>query len=160
MKLVIGVTGDSDRPRFLWMLELTVTSLLTGNVPAVVMEHAEEVANLHRPSLADGGGGEAGGAAVGGLEEVNSGGAILGVGLEFVLKVGDGAVFGAALEELERAVAVLAAKLGVGIVEGIGDGFELPEGFVTAGGTNPTTLDLALLKVFAFSCHERPRSVP
>jgi hypothetical protein len=127
---------------------------------AVVLEHAEEVANLHRPSLADGRGREAGGAAVGGLEEVDAGGAVLRVGLQFVLEMGDGAVLGAALEELERAVAVLAAELGVGIIEGIGDGFDLPEGLVTAGGTNPTTLDLALLEVFAFSCHKRPRSVP
>ena len=85
---------------------------------------------------------------------MGAGGAVLGVGLEFVLEVGDGAIFSAALEELERAVTVLATELGIGVGESIGDGFDLPERFVTAGGTNSAALDLALLEVLAFGCHD------
>jgi hypothetical protein len=96
--------------------------------------------------LLDGGSGEAGGAAIGGEVETGAGGAVLGVGLEFVLDVGYGAG-GVALVELEGAVALFAAELGVAIEDGVGDGFDLPERLIAAGCANAATLYFTLVEL-------------
>jgi hypothetical protein len=62
---------DGDRPWLLRVFELAVAALLTREVPAVLMQLAQEDADFHR-GLADGGGGKAGFATVGGFEEVEA----------------------------------------------------------------------------------------
>jgi hypothetical protein len=94
-------------------------------------------------SLVDRGAGAAGGAAVGSFEEAGCGGAVLGVALELVLDVGDGAG-GVALVELQGAVALFAAELGVAVQQGVGYGFYLPEGLIAPGGADATAFNFAL----------------
>ncbi len=87
-------------------------------------------------------------AAVRGFKEARAGLAVLGVGLELVLNVGDGTGSVAAVE-LERAVAVLAAELGIAVDEGLGEGLYLPEGFIAgAGGADAAAFDFALVELF------------
>jgi len=89
-------------------------------------------------------------AAVGGFAEAGAGLAVLGVGFELVLDVGDG-TGGVAAVELEGAVAVLAAELGVSVDEGIGEGLHLPEGFISAAGADATTFDFALVELLRWN---------
>jgi hypothetical protein len=90
--------------------------------------------------------GDAGGTAVGGFAEEDAAGAVFGVGFEFVLDVGDGAGSEVALVELDGAVAVFATELGISVDEGVGDGFDFPEGFVAgAGGTDAAAFDFAFI---------------
>jgi hypothetical protein len=87
-------------------------------------------------------------AAVGGFAEADAGGAVLGVGLELVLDVRDGAG-GVAAGDFERAVAVLAAELGVAVGERVGEGLDLPEGLIAvAAGAYAAAFDFALVKLF------------
>ena len=96
--------------------------------------------------------GHAGLAAVGGFAEVEAGGAVLGVGLELVGDVRRGRVDDVAAVELDRAGAVGATELGVGVRDGFGDGLELPEGFIAAAGLEAASFDLALVDFFGFGC--------
>src|ERR1035437_8370693 len=84
------------------------------------------------PSLAHGVFGEAGLAAVGGFAEVEACRAILGIALELVGDVGRRRVGHVMAVDLDGAAAVGSAELGVVVVEGFGDGLELPEGFIAA----------------------------
>ena len=92
--------------------------------------------------------GEAGLAAVGGLAEVQTGRAVLGVGLELVGDVRRGRAGKVMAVQLDRAGAVGAAELGVVVDEGLGDGFELPEGLVATAGLEAAAFDLALVDFF------------
>jgi hypothetical protein len=74
-----------------------------------------------------------------------------------VLDVGSRAFWGAAFEDFDGATAVFAAELGVVIFEGDGDGLDLPEGLVAAGGADAKALHFALVEFFPFDCHETPR---
>src|ERR1700733_8724728 len=107
--------------------------------------------------LADWGCGGARLTAVGGLEEVQAGGAVLGIALELVFDVGGQTVAGAAFDNFDRTTAVFAAELGVVIFEGDGDGLDLPEGLVAAGCADAKALHFALVEFFPFDCHETPR---
>jgi hypothetical protein len=92
--------------------------------------------------LGYGSGGDAGGTTIGGFAEEEAAGAVLGVGLEFVLDVGDGAGSEVALVELDGAVAV-------SVDESFGDGFDLPEGFVArAGGANAAAFYFTFIQFF------------
>jgi hypothetical protein len=73
-------------------------------------------------------------------------GAVLGVGLELVLDVGNGAG-GVALVELERAVTLFAAELGVAVENSVGDGLHLPERFIAATCANAATFYFTLVKL-------------
>jgi hypothetical protein len=99
--------------------------------------------------LGYGSGGDAGGTTIGGFAEEEAAGAVLGVGLEFVLDVGDGAGSEVALVERDGAVAVFATELGVSVDESFGDGFDLPEGFVArAGGANAAAFYFTFIQFF------------
>ena len=100
--------------------------------------------------LADGVGGEAGLAAVGGFTEPEAGGAILGVCFELVGDVGRRRVGDVVAVDFDGASAVGAAELGVVVDEGFGDGFEFPEGFVAAAGFEAAAFDLTLVDFFGF----------
>lgn len=92
-------------------------------------------------------------AAVRGFEEAGALLAVLGVDLQFVFEVG-GCAGGVAAVELEGAVAVLAAELGVAIEEGVDEGFELPEGLVPgAGGAYAAAFYFALVELL-WSCKD------
>jgi hypothetical protein len=86
-------------------------------------------------------------AAIGGFLEACAGLAVLGVGLEFVLDVGDGTSRVAAVQ-LQRSVAVLAAELGVAVDQGFGEGLYLPEGFISASGADAATFDFTFKDLF------------
>jgi hypothetical protein len=99
-----------------------------------------------RGGLGYGSGGDAGGTTVGGFAEKEAAGAVLGVGLEFVLDVWNGAGSEVALVELDGAVAIFATELGVSVDEGFGDSFYFPEGLVTGtGGADAAAFDFTFI---------------
>jgi hypothetical protein len=130
MKLVAGVAGNRDGPRLFRMFQLPVASALAGDIPAILLKLAQEIPDLHR--LADGCGGHAGLAAVGGLEKPQASRAMLGVGFELVLEVRRRSVLDVAAKEFDGASAILAPELGVLVDEGFSNEFDLPEGLVAA----------------------------
>jgi len=93
-------------------------------------------------------------AAVGGFAEDEARRAVFGVALEFVSDVGRRGSGCVVAVELDRAGTVGAAKLGVGVDEGFGDGLEFPEGLVSAAEFEATAFDLALVDFFGFSGHD------
>ena len=102
--------------------------------------------------LGNRGSGEAGGAAVGGGVEAGADGAVLGVALQLVLDVRDGAG-GVALVQLQRAVALLAAELGIAVEDGVGDGLDLPEGLIPAARTDAAAFHFALIELLGSDCN-------
>jgi len=93
-------------------------------------------------------------ASVGGCEEVDARGAVFGIALELVLEVRRETLLGVSFEQLDSSAAVHAAKLGVVVFQSDGDGLDLPEGLVTASGTNATALHFTLVEFFPFGCHK------
>jgi hypothetical protein len=91
--------------------------------------------------------GETRGTSVGGFAEDLAAGAVLGVGLEFVLHVGDG-TDGVAFVEAEGAVAVFATDLGVFIEHEIDDALDLPERLIAATGADAPTFHFTLEELF------------
>ena len=84
MELIAWMARYSNGSGVIGMLELAMTSALSREKPAIVVQHPQEVANFHLVPLADGVFGEAGLSAIGGLAEEEAGGTVLRVGLEFV----------------------------------------------------------------------------
>jgi hypothetical protein len=109
-----------------------------------------------RAGSSDGVLGEAGLAAVGGFAEEDAGGAVFGVALELVGDVGRRRVGHVVAMDLDRAGAVGAAELGVGIDECLSDGLELPERLVATAGLEAAAFDLALVDFFRFGGHDAP----
>jgi hypothetical protein len=82
-------------------------------------------------------------AAVSRFHEASAELAMLGVGLELVLKVRD-STGGVTAMELERAVAIFAAELGVAVEQGVGEGLYLPEGLIPSTGAYASAFYFAL----------------
>ncbi len=74
--------------------------------------------------------------------------------LSLCSRCADETLLGVALEELDGSAAVHAAELGVVVFERDGDGLDLPEGLVTASGTNATAFHFTLVEFFPFGCHK------
>jgi hypothetical protein len=80
--------------------------------------------------------------------EAYAGDAVLGVRLDLVLDVGEHTGCVTAVE-LERAVAVLAAELGVAVEKSFGKRLYLPERLIAgACGADAAAFDFALVKLF------------
>jgi hypothetical protein len=148
MELIVGMARNCNRSGLIGMLELAMAAALPRQVPAVVVQLLQEVANFHFVILADGMLGEAGLAAVGGLAEEETGGAVLGVGFELVGDVRRRRAGDMMTVQLDRAGAVGATELSVVVDEGFGDGFELPEGLVSTADLEAAAFDLALVDFF------------
>jgi len=148
MELVAGMAGYCYGPRLVGMFELAMTAALPRERPAIVVQQPQEVANFHDVRLAYGVLGEAWLATVGGLAEEEAGGAVLGVGFELVRDVRRRCAGDVMTMQLDGAGAVGAAKLGVVVNEGFGDGFKLPERLVSTACLEASTLDLALVDFF------------
>lgn len=84
--------------------------------------------------------------------EAGAYGAVLGVALEFVLDVRDSAG-GVALVQLQRAVALFAAELGVAVEDGVGDGLNFPERLVAAAGTHTAAFYFTLEELLGNCCN-------
>jgi len=84
---------------------------------------------------------------------MNAGGAVLGVGFQFVGDVGRGCVSNIAAMELDCASAIRAAEFRVGVGDGIEDGLQLPERLVAATRLKSPALCLALVDFFGFNGH-------
>jgi hypothetical protein len=101
-------------------------------------------------------GGDAVLAAIRSFMKANADEAMLGVRLELVFDVRDG-TGGMALVELEWTVTLLAAKLGVAIEDGIGNGLYFPERLIPTGGANTATFHFAFKQLLGnghnFGCH-------
>jgi hypothetical protein len=74
-------------------------------------------------------------ASIGSFEEAGTQLAVLRVGLELVLKMRDGTC-GVAAMQLEGAVAIFAAELGVAVEKGVNEGLHFPEGLIPATGSD------------------------
>jgi len=123
-----------------------------GGWPVLVLKDDDSLS-------ADGVFGETGQAAVGGFAEVEAGGAELGVGLELVGDVRRRSAGDVMAVQLDGSGAVRATELGVVVDEGLGDGFELPEGLVSTASLEATSFDLALVDFFGFGGHDAPLCV-
>ena len=95
---------------------------------------------------------QAGGAAVRGGVEAGADGAVLGVALQLMFNVRDGAG-GVALVQLQGAVALLAAELGIAIEDSVGDCFYLPERLIPTADTDATAFHFALVKLLRSDCN-------
>jgi hypothetical protein len=82
--------------------------------------------------------------------EAGADGAVLRVGFELVLDVGDGAG-SVALVELEGAVALFAAELGVAVEDRVGYGLDLPERFIPATCADAATFYFTLVELLGRS---------
>jgi hypothetical protein len=72
-----------------------------------------------------------------------------------VLDVGGWTFFRSTLEEFDRSATALATKLGVVVVQGVGDGLDLPERLIASGGANTATLDFTFVEPFTLDyCHD------
>ena len=74
--------------------------------------------------------------------------------LSLCLEVRRETLLGVSFEQLDGSAAMHAAKLGVIVFERDGDGLDLPEGLVTASGTNATALHFTFVEFFPFGCHK------
>jgi hypothetical protein len=100
-------------------------------------------------TLADRLAGDARLAAIRSFEEVPSAGAKFGVALELVGYVRSGTANDDALVELERAVAILATKLGVTVNKGFLHVLDLPERLIPcARGADATAFDFTFVEFF------------
>jgi hypothetical protein len=84
---------------------------------------------------------------------VTTGYAVLGVRAQFVFDVWLRATDPVAFKQFDWAEAVFAAKRGVVVDERLGNGFDLPEGLITAANFDTTTFDFTLIDFFAFDWH-------
>lgn len=106
-----------------------------------------------RHRLADGVFGGPGRAPIDCVAVVTTGYAVLGVRAQFVFDVWLRATDPVAFKQFDWAEAVFAAKRGVVVDERLGNGFDLPEGLITAANFDTTTFDFTLIDFFAFDWH-------
>ena len=93
---------------------------------------------------------------IGSLAEEESGRAVLRVGLQLVRNVRRRSPWDVMPMQFDRARAIRAAKLRVIVDQRLGDGLQLPEGFVSPADLESATFDLTLIDFFRFGGHNAP----
>src|SRR5260370_9206756 len=95
-------------------------------------------------------------ASVGGLSEVHPSRAVLGVSPLLMLRMRRRAAGFMSPEQLDRAVAVFAAELRIGIAERLGEVLHLPERLITSAYFAPAPLHFTLVDLLALDGHYCP----
>src|SRR5438034_1871262 len=97
--------------------------------------------------------GELGLAAIRGPAEVQPCGAVLGVLFLLMLGLGSGATNLVGPEQFDRAVAVFAAELRIGIDDRLGDVLHLPERLIASANLDSAPLHFTLVDLLALDGH-------
>jgi hypothetical protein len=53
MKVISGVAGDGNTPRFCWMLKLAMTAYRRYQIPTIASEEFEDITNLQGVGIID-----------------------------------------------------------------------------------------------------------